>query len=226
MEIIVGRDEKTRKLRVNVDGKQGLYGQPNSVPLEVSRQHLSLTDKGDGKWKIKNLNDQNVTYVNGVAIESKAVSEKDKIELGSTRYVLQWSLFSLPKNEIVDIRPLKDVWEWYESTQIELKESERKIQNIQKLSGILSSCGILFMFAEGLGTLRFVLTGLSVLIGIILFVRGMSPDSSVNIKTIELGKEFRKKYICPKCGRFMGNEPYDVLIQNEACKFCKSKFKK
>ena len=225
MEIIIGRDEKTRKLRVNVDGKQGLFGQPNSVPLEVSRQHLSLTDNGAGKWKIKNLNDQNVTYVNGVAIESKVVSEKDKIELGATRYALQWSLFSIPKNETVDIRPLKMVWEEYENELVEFAEIERKKQNFQKFAGILSSTGILFMFVDGMGAFRFVLTGISILISVILFLGGLSSDSSQAVKKIELEKDFRKRYTCPKCGHYMGNIPYDVLIQNNACQYCKSKFK-
>ena len=34
------------------------------------------------KWQIRNLNEKNVTYVNGVSVESKTVSETDKIELG------------------------------------------------------------------------------------------------------------------------------------------------
>lgn len=226
MDIIIGRDQQTRKLRVNVDGKQGLFGQSNSVPLEVSRQHLSLTENGDGKWIIRNLNDQNVTYVNGVAIESKVVSEKDKIELGTSRYALQWSLFSFPKNDIVDIYPLKKVWEKYENDLVEIAETERRKQNFKNFAGILSSTGILFMFVEGMGAFRFVLTGISVLISVILFLGGLSSGTSQTIKKKELEKDFRKHYICPKCGRFMGNEPYDVLIQNKACKFCKSKFKK
>ena len=137
MVIIIGRDQQTRKLRVSVDGKQGLFGQSNSVPLDVSRQHLSLTNIGDGKWKIKNLNDLNVTYVNGVAVESKVVIDKDKIELGTSRYALEWSLFSLPKNETVDIRSLKKIWEEYENNLVEIAETERKKQNLQNVNVIL-----------------------------------------------------------------------------------------
>jgi DNA-directed RNA polymerase subunit RPC12/RpoP len=183
-----------------------------------------MTGSGDGKWKIKNLNDKNVTFVNGVAVESKVVSEKDKVELGRSHFLLQWSLFAIPKQEVVDIRPLKAIWEEYENDLMEITETERKKQNIQKFAGILSTAGILFMFAEGMGSLRFVLTGISLLISVILFLGGLSSDSSHVVKKNELEKEFRKRYTCPKCGHYIGNTPYDVLVQNNACPYCKAKF--
>lgn len=226
MEIIVGREEHSRRLCVVRDGKPQLCGQPGSVPMDVSRQHLRLHLEREGKWNIQNLNAQNVTYVNGLAVESKVISESDRLELGKSHYLLSWDFVRGPKVETVDIRPLKRVWDWFDSTQVNLKEDERRAQNIGRLSGILSSCGILFMFVESLGFLRYVLTGISVIISVYFFIRGNSPDSSLNIKMNELSKEFRKRYTCPKCGHFMGNEPYDVLIQNESCRFCKAKFKK
>ena len=87
-------------------------------------------------------------------------------------------------------------------------------------------CGILIVFVEGLGFLRYILMGLSILITIYFWYRGNNSDSSLNIRLNDLSKEFRKKYKCPKCGHFMGNTPYDVLIQNDGCFNCKRKFKK
>ena len=226
MEIIIGRDQNTRQLNINKDGQIKLYGQPGSVPMDVSRNHASLQPMGAGRWKIKNLNDRNVTFVNGIAVESKTISESDRIELGNSHYLFQWNALSEPKVETIDIRHLERIWDWYETTQLEMKESERRIQNNQKLASMLSSCGILFVFVEGLGFLRFVLMGLSILITLYLWYRGNNSDSSLNIKLNDLSKEFRKKYTCPKCGHFMGNIPYDVLIQNDGCTNCKRRFKK
>ena len=226
MEIIIGRDQSTRQLNVVKDGNSRLYGQPNSVPMDISRHHISLQPAGPGKWQIKNLTEHNVTFVNGIAIESKTISENDKIELGNSHYLFSWAALQEPKEETIDIRPLAKVWDWYETTQLEMKESERKIQNNQKLASILSSCGILFYFVEGLGFLRYVLMGLSIIITIYFWYRGNNSDSSLNIRLNDLSKEFRKKYICPKCGHFMGNTPYDVLIQNDGCFNCKTKYKK
>ena len=226
MEIIIGRNQRTRQLTIIKDGVERNYGQANSVPMDVSRHHLSLTPAGSGKWKISNLNERNVTFVNGLAIESKTITENDKVELGNSHYLFHWDALQEPKEETIDIRPLEKVWDWYETTQLEMKESERRTQNYQKLAGILSACGILFMFVEGLGTMRYVLMGLSILITVYFFFRGFSPDSSLNIKLNDLSKEFRKKYTCPKCGHFMGYIPFDVLIQSDACPYCKTKYRK
>lgn len=226
MEIIIGRDAQTQKLSVSKDGKTSLFGQAGSVPMDVSRNHISLQPAGTGKWVIKNIKAQNVTFVNGIAIESKTITENDRVELGNSHYLLRWEAIQEPKVETVDIRPLEEIWNWYDTTQLNLKESERKIQNFQRLSGILSSCGILFMFFQGLGPIRFVLTGLSIIIAVFFFVRGNNSDSSLNIKLNDLAKEFRKKYKCPKCGRFMGYSPYDILIQNDACPYCRTKYRK
>lgn len=224
MEVTIGRDQSLRRLAVVRDGKAQMVGQPGSVPMDVSRQHASFSSIDDVRWRLKNLNNLNVTFVNGVAVEEKIVTEADKIELGQSHFFVDWKVVKGPKVETVDIRPLQRVWEWYEETQLEMREKERKTQNIQRLGGILSTCGILFVAAEGLGFIRFVLMGFSVLIAIFFFIRGFSPDSSLNLKMNELNKDFRKRYTCPKCGHYMGNEPYDVLIQNEGCKFCKARF--
>lgn len=225
MEIIIGRDALTRQLNVVKDGVAKKFGQSGSVPMDVSRQHISLTPAGTGRWLIKNLNAQNVTFVNGVAVESKTISEGEKVELGNSHYLFQWQAIQEPKVETVDIRPLQKVWDWYETTQLDMKDKVRETQNIQRFAGILSSCGLLFWFVEGLGYMRFVLMGLSVLISFYFFIEGFRSDS-LDRKLNNLGKEFRRNYVCPKCHRFIGNTPYDVLVQNDACQYCKTKFKK
>ena len=127
MEIIIGRDQQTRQLSIVKDGVAKNYGQPGSVPMDVSRHHLSLQPIDEGKWKIKNLNEQNVTFVNGIAIESKNISENDKVELGNSHYLLNWDALSEPKEETVDIRPLKIIWKEYDEKKFDSQIAERKI---------------------------------------------------------------------------------------------------
>ena len=55
MEIIIGRDQQTRQLNIVKDGIAKNYGQPGSVPMDVSRHHISLQLTSGGKWKVKNL---------------------------------------------------------------------------------------------------------------------------------------------------------------------------
>ena len=126
MEIIIGRDQQTRQLKVVKDGVARNYGKTGSVPMDVSRAHISLQPMGNGKWQIKNLNEQNVTFVNGIAVESKTISETDKVELGSSHFLFQWDALKEPKEETVDIRPLRKIWNDYDAKCLENQIAERK----------------------------------------------------------------------------------------------------
>lgn len=226
MEIIIGRDQQTRQLCVIKDGSTKLYGQPGSVPMDVSRHHLSLQPTGTGKWLIKNLNERNVTFVNGIAIESKTVSEDDKIELGNSRYLLSWAALSEPKVETIDISPLKRVWDEYQQNEI-------SIRNRQKVNGLLSSVplgfsmlgGIIAGVAPEIRGIALVLTG----IAFVIFLFGLYKRSHDN-STIELKQnqeDFEIKWVCPKCKRPLTCfRSYTILSQSEACPYCKAKYKK
>ena len=143
MEIIIGRDQQTRQLCIIKDGNSRLYGQANSVPMDVSRHHISLQPAGSGKWKIKNLNEKNVTFVNGIAVESKTISESDKVELGNSHYLFSWTALQEPKEETIDIRPLKVVWDNYQQNEIEIRDR-------QKNNGLWASVPLGFSMLGGL----------------------------------------------------------------------------
>ena len=42
MELIIGRDPETSKLRISVGQQSRLFGANGSVPSSVSRQHISI----------------------------------------------------------------------------------------------------------------------------------------------------------------------------------------
>ena len=142
MEIIIGRDQQTRQLCIVKDGNSKLYGQPGSVPMDVSRHHISLQPAGDGKWKIKNLNEKNVTFVNGNAVESKTISESDKVELANSHYLFSWAALQEPKEETIDIRPLKKIWNEYDEQRLEFQIAERKFNAARSATGIITMVAI------------------------------------------------------------------------------------
>ena len=201
MEIIVGRNQQTRQLNIIKDGVERAYGQPNSVPTDVSRHHLSLQPAGAGKWQVKNLNERNVTFVNGIAIESKTVSESDKIELGNSHYLFSWSALQEPKVETVDIRSLKVVWDNYQQNEIE-------IRNRQKNTGLWAS----------------VPTGIAFVLFLYGLYRRSQDNSTVELKANQ--EEFDSKWVCPKCGRPLTAKNYTVLSKLDGCPYCKTKYKK
>lgn len=226
MEIIIGRNASTRQLSILKGDKQLTYGTPNSVPMDVSRHHISLSPVGEGKWLIKNLNEQNITLVNGLAVESKTVSESDKIELGNSHYLLSWDAVRGPKVETVDIRPLKMVWQTYNQNNIDLRKKQKNI-------GLLASLPIAFTMLGGLLSgvaseafrpYAYFFTGIAFLVMVYGLYR-RATDNSVDEQE-RIKKDFQHNYICSKCHRFLGFSDYEILSQNDACPYCKAKFLK
>lgn len=226
MEIIIGRDQNTRQLSVVKDGISKLYGQPNSVPMDVSRHHISLQPAENDKWQIKNLNELNVTFVNGIAVESKTISENDKIELGNSHYLFHWNVLNEYKLESVDIRPLKRVWEEYNLANIEIRKKQKNNGLLASIPiGITMLGGLLSGVApDNLKPFAYVFTFIALVVMLYGFYRRYT-DNSIEEQE-EIKKTLQKHYTCPKCGHFMGFQDYDILIQFEACPYCKTKYQK
>lgn len=226
MEIIIGRDQQTRKLSVVKDGSSKLYGQPDSVPMDVSRHHISLQPVGDGKWQIKNLNERNVTFVNGIAVENKTISENDKVELGNSHYLFQWAALSEPKVETIDIRSLKKIWDDYQQNDI-------AIRNRQKNNGLLASVplgfsmlgGIIAGVAPEIRGVALVFTGIAFILFIYGLYRRSQDNSTVELKRLQ--DDFDKKWVCPKCKHPLTCfRSYTILSQSDSCPYCKTNYKK
>jgi len=226
MEIIIGRDQQTRQLCIVKDGVTKHYGQPESVPMDVSRHHISLQPTDEGKWKIKNLNEQNVTFVNGIAIESKNISENDKVELGNSHYLLNWEALSEPKEETVDIRPLKIIWKEYDEKKFDSQIAERKFNAARSATGIITMLAIACSIILGHGPIYIILYALAIGISLAFTYLAYKKSTEVPKQQRELTKRFQQTYVCPKCGHFMGFQDYDILIQSDACPYCKTKYKK
>ena len=225
MEIIIGRDQQTRQLCIVANGVTKQYGQPNSVPMDVSRHHISLQPIGARRWQIKNLNERNVTFVNGIAIESKTISENDRIELGNSHYLFSWSILQEPKEETIDLKVLKKIWNKYQ-------EEDIAIRNRQKNNGLLASIplgfsmlgGIIAGVAPEIRVVALFFTGIAFLVFIYGLYKRSQDNSTVELKRLQ--EEFERKWVCPKCKRPLNFRSYTVLEQNDACPFCKTKFKK
>ena len=226
MEIIIGRNQQTRQLSIIKDGVAKSYGQPNSVPMDVSRHHFSLQPVGNGKWQIKNLNELNVTFVNGLAVESKVITESDKIELGNSHYLFHWAALQEPKVETVDISPLMKIWQDYESQKLELQITERKFNAARSTTGIITMLAIACSIILGHGPVYMLIYAIAIGISVLFAIQAYKKSSEVPRKQQEMNKRFQQQYTCPKCGHFMGFQDYDILSQNEVCPFCKTKVKR
>lgn len=226
MEFIIGRDQQTSKLCIIKDGHSSTYGKAGSVPMDVSRHHISLKPAEAGKWIIRNLNERNVTFVNGISIESKTVSEKDNVELGNSHYLFPWAALQEPKAEVADIRPLQHIWEEYNQENIRIRKRQRD-------NGLLASVPMGFTMLGGLVAgvgpaeirgIAYVFTAIALIIMLYGFYRRFT-DNSIEEQE-ELKKKLQRSYTCPKCGHFLGFQDYEVLAQSDACPYCRTKYRK
>jgi len=221
MEIRIGRDKESTKLRLTAGNRSVLYGN-GGVPASVIENHCLLIVDGE-LFRIKNLNINNYTYVNDQAIESKAIRRNDKIELGTDKYLFEWNALSafLP----ADIRPLEEVWNHYEKQNISLQIAERKFNTLRSATGLITMIAIALSIATGGRSIWYVaLYALAIIVSLLFFVKAYLDSSKIPQKRQMLTREFQREYVCPHCGHFLGNQSYEILTQNDQCPYCKTKF--
>lgn len=229
--LIIGRDGQTSQLNVSVGQKTYRFFASDSVPTDVSRQHCLVTLHGNGKYTIRNIKATNVTFVNGLEIEEKTVTDNDRVEIGRSHYLLNLSYIvnkvipQLQPQKEFDITPLKKIWDDYNNTDI-------KFQKHQKNLSLLTSIPMCFTMLGGL------ISGLSAdlrrfaivftVIAFVIMIYGLIKR--ITDKTLEkrqqLKFDFQQKYICPnsECSHFLGSTQYISLIKKGQCPFCGVKY--
>lgn len=226
MEYIIGRDQQSRKLCIIKDGKPHLYGTDGSVPMDVSRKHLSMQSLDEDRWQILNLNERNVTYVNGIGIENKIVSKTDKLELGESHFLFPWEALAEIEEETADIRPLKQVWADYEEKRVQQQIAERKFNAARSATGIITMLAIACSIILGHGPIYICLYMIAIGISVFFTYKAYKKSTGIPLQQREMNKEFQRHYVCPKCGHFMGFQDYDILIQADACPYCHTAYTK
>ena len=229
MELIIGRDATTSQLRITVGQQSKTFGALGSIPITVSRQHCSLTLLADGSYKITNLKPQNVTFVNGVEVMSKTITSADRIELGPSKFLVSWDWIKSFIPQMVDFRPLRNIWEEYDEHKLDQQIADRKFNSLRGVTGLITmgAIALSIIFPEFRETPLYIglyLFGLLVSVG--FTIKAYQDSSKGPMKQKELMEDFQRHYVCPHCHHFLGFQSYDVLMQNEACPYCKAKIKK
>lgn len=238
MEIIIGREEGARRLHCIVGGREFNIGQAGMVPLSVSRRHCKLIVNGTN-IHIENIKAQNVTFVDGNPIFSKGITPSSRVQLGEEKFlvplqqILQLAGCSMgngmaPQKEMptFSLKPMKAVWNEYDSKRMEIMNNAAKFANRQRLQGIFSMLGMCIGFIQGIDqTLRMVLVFAALCVGVYFFIRG-SIGISVQQQLHDLDDEYAKKYKCPNpdCGRPFGTIPYRNIEYNKQCLACGCKY--
>ena len=250
--ILIGREPEKSRLMIAINTGNGIkattIGEADSVPNSVSRciavnnmAHCRLEVDKTGGMRLSNMKEENVTYVNGNEIMSKAITADSTIALGRGRFevkasdILDRAKAMLTQKEPVPvsggnngtteytINHLEDVWNEYNG-KIQKIQKEQKRDNIIKslylpISIIGSGLGI-FIKSAALWILPITAT-------ILIYGLYKTITDKSAAKKEKLNDWLIDHYTCPNpdCKRFMGFQPFKIVKQNKACPYCKSRYK-
>lgn len=225
-EILIGRDGGTNTLKLTINGKSTTGG---PVPQSVSREHCKVVRQDDGTAVITNLNDRNVTYVNGQAVVSHEITADDVVELGGERYRLDTSMLKLVRK--VDISHLQRIWEDYSRWEEQTRISTIRSTALKSVTGLFSMAALIITFGDfgmdvqTMRTLRLVLYTLAG-VSIIWTSLNMFVSAPRKVRKMKEREErFIDEYVCPACKRPFGKSyRYEKLLQLGECPMCKAKF--
>lgn len=217
--------------------------------------HCKIVISQSGTMTVGNMKVSNKTSVNGVEVQSKVVKEGAVISLGKDNYeikvdaILNCASKMLEKvsgevhvenkddkkvkveGEVVYISHLENVWTQYKSSKAALKKRQKKLMLIKSaympivvLSGIL---GYLFDFFEWGKSVSQAISMMMYAIAAIFLFYGFykTYTDHTSEESEALDEDFRRKYVCPKCRRFLGFTPFNEIKLNNKCPYCKSVWK-
>lgn len=229
-------------------GRQGTQKIPITNPT-VSRKHCKVIDNGDGTYIIENLSPSG-TKVDGVEIIRATAKPNSRIQLGQNFSSTLVELIGVPQAaskpqtqstsakpaaqgtsstrtqpevKTFNISHLRRVWEDYNNANIEMADSQRKINLIRSGLGIFTMCAMPTIYF--LGPVGYALTGIGVLGNIYSFAGMRNAETAAEKQ--ERKDAFDLKWICPNpdCKRSLPLKSYRVFIQTvKECPCCKCKF--
>lgn len=224
MTITIGRDTKTSKLSIICDGKRYVCRSVNDVPPSVSQNHCKM-EVEKNSVKVTNLDINCDTFINGQPIEIKTINRGDKIELGSDRYHLEWKYIDEVIPPIADIRHLERIWTEYDAHRVDQQIADRRFNSLRSATGLITMGAIVFSMLTGRQSLWLILFYIvAILVSLAFTIKAYKDASAIPQKLQLRSKQFQREYVCPHCGHFLGNQPYEILCQNDRCPYCKTNF--
>lgn len=195
----------------------------------VSRHHACLIREDHGCWLLEDLGSTNGTFVNGAQIVRKRVSPTDQIILG-TEYILNLSDTLKSNNDYSEeFALLKDVYNNYVQAKVKIQSANQfKTRLFQSLPFALP--GIIGVVIGFMGKGSPELFGLSLFITVFAptvgIYMGAKQASKAPQQLQDIANQFKIDYVCPKCGTFLGEIPWESLRNRKQCPVssCKAKW--
>ena len=236
-------------------GKQGNQ-KVTITDARVSRKHCKLTEQPDGSFILEDLGSSNGTFVNGSSVVKTRVKRDTVIQLGpelkikvadlvgpkasgsnSGNSVRQNGRSTSSINSPITSPPEEDytavfnrlqlVYEKYSKDKVELLKDERKKNQYKSLPMfIVGIVSLLLVIVPSLAPFRIFI----VIIATAFAGWGAKVAFGTSVefpaKMEALTRQFKIDYVCPKCGNFLGDIPFENLRNRKICSFCKCRWVK
>lgn len=195
----------------------------------VSRHHVRLIREDSGYWLLEDLESTNGTFVNDIQVLKKRVTSADTIRLGDS-YILNITEVMNSNNDYSEeFATLKEVYDNYVQAKVKIQSSNQfKTRLFQSLPFALP--GVIGVVIGFLGKGSPELFGLSLFITVCAPTVGIYLGAKYSAKTPQLlqdiANQFKIDYVCPKCGTFLGEIPWESHKNRKQCPVssCKAKW--
>ena len=186
----------------------------------VSRHHAALTYTEEQRFQLEDFDSSNGTFVNGNQIAKKIVAPTDEIVLGKDYRLDMAELLHSQNDYAEEFNQLESVYANYSAAKVKVQSSNIfKTRILQMLPfAMVGVVGVILGFL-GKGSPVFFIISLS--ITILAPTLGIYMAAKQSAKTPErlqeLANQFKIDYVCPKCGTFLGEIPWESLRNKKQC---------
>lgn len=220
----------------------------------VSRRHISLEWMPDGNLQIEDLASANGTFVNGQRIVKKQIRQTDEVRLGPTYLlnipdvVRIMALTTTPPSgkksagnaaktvaSVEEEQKIKEqfaqlsvVYNRYEQEKIAIGRDKSTAMVLRSIPAVVTSLLLLlvsfFMDGSVVAVLKPVLGGLSVVLICVMTYRYYQVQKKTPAKMEAVKRQFKIDYVCPTCGAYLEDLPFETLRNQGMCRKCKTKW--
>jgi len=187
---------------------------------EVSRYHASLIRDDSGDLILQDFITTNGTFVNDRQIVKKKVLPVDKITFGTSYTILLSDIFHSLNDYSYDFTQLKKVYDTYIHEKIRV-QSKNQFKTRLFMTIPFAVIGIFGILMSVLGHTNRALLIPSIVLGISAPVLGIylgaRQAAKIPAQLQHLANQFKIDYVCPKCGAFLGEIPWESLHNKKQC---------
>jgi len=195
----------------------------------VSRHHVQLVQEENGSLLLEDLGSTNGTFVNGSQIQKKRIDFSDEIKLGDDYILPLVEVLKCANDYREEFAALKVIYDNYIQSKVKIQSSNQfKVRIFQSMPfAIPGIIGVIIGFL-GKGSPQLFMLSLGIVIcapaiGIYL---GAKQSAKIPQQLQDIANQFKIDYVCPKCGSFLGEIPWESLKNKKQCpvQSCKAKW--